>query len=457
MKKIVQLLTFCEFFLLNAAYLTVLIGRKGWDFSLTQPYLYLLGLLYFCFFVDTYLISRQNIHNHMADKWLRLRSTFSSTMLMAGLLSGSLVLFQVDGLSRLMVFGSLAVFFVYRSAFSWVYYHGMIYLRSNYGFVKNVLLVGSGHHAMLAYNYMQQNVYAGYEVKGILADDNMANVPTDLYMGRVSDVDRVMSQYKFTEVFISLPGFQKEIVERIISLSDRYGIRVRVVPEWYLPVTANVKLEEFGDTFVMKLRNYELDKTPNLVLKRAFDVAFAATALIMLSPILLLIALLIKLESRGPVFFMPVRIGVNGKGFRVFKFRSMYEGSTTSATMSTLKNDSRVTRVGKFIRRTSLDELPQFINVLLGDMSIVGPRPHRQWLNEEMMKEVNNYMLRHYFKPGITGWAQVNGWRGTMDTIEHKLQRTNHDLWYIENWSFLLDVKIVLLTVFSKKTHQNVY
>lgn len=171
-----------------------------------------------------------------------------------------------------------------------------------------------------------------------------------------------------------------------------------------------------------------------------------------------MIATLIKLESRGSVFYCPIRIGRRGKPFKVFKFRSMCENDTTlGGLMSTQKDDQRVTKVGRVLRKYSLDELPQFFNVLIGNMSVVGPRPHRSHLNQLLQESVDKYMLRHYFKPGITGWAQVNGWRGPTETLEQKYQRTRHDLWYIENWSLWLDIKIVFLTLTSKKAHKGVF
>jgi putative colanic acid biosynthesis UDP-glucose lipid carrier transferase len=163
-------------------------------------------------------------------------------------------------------------------------------------------------------------------------------------------------------------------------------------------------------------------------------------------------------ESRGPVFYCPIRIGKGGRPFKLFKFRSMMQNDDTSTgVQSTQENDPRITRVGKLLRKYSIDELPQFINVLLGTMSVVGPRPHRRYLNRQLQQDVYHYMLRHYVKPGITGWAQINGWRGPTDTEEQKRQRTLHDLWYVENWSFWLDIKIVYLTIFSSKVRKNAF
>jgi putative colanic acid biosynthesis UDP-glucose lipid carrier transferase len=173
---------------------------------------------------------------------------------------------------------------------------------------------------------------------------------------------------------------------------------------------------------------------------------------------MLLIAIAIKLDSRGPVFYMPIRLGRRGEEFSLYKFRSMrHHADTELRDLSTLKEDPRVTRVGKFIRKFSLDELPQFINVLLYHMSVVGPRPHRIGLNKILQEKTSNYLVRHYILPGITGWAQVNGWRGPTETRLQSKGRTLHDLWYIEHWTFPLDIYIIFLTIFGKKARKNAY
>ncbi|MEO5635305.1 MAG: sugar transferase [Candidatus Paceibacterota bacterium] len=194
------------------------------------------------------------------------------------------------------------------------------------------------------------------------------------------------------------------------------------------------------------------------LLKHVFDFTFSVAVLILLAPVFCFIAVLIKLDSTGPVFYCPLRVGRHGHLFKMYKFRSMRECDTTfGGTQSTQENDSRISAVGKILRRYSLDELPQFINVLRGEMSVIGPRPHRKFLSDEMEKSVEKYAERQHVKPGITGWAQVNGWRGPTSTLEQKVQRTEHDLWYIENWSFVLDLKIIYLTIFGKKTHFRVF
>lgn len=192
-------------------------------------------------------------------------------------------------------------------------------------------------------------------------------------------------------------------------------------------------------------------------LKEAFDRLFAAAALITLSPIFIAIAISIKVSSKGPVIFRQPRQGKNGEEFLIYKFRTMKPHAETNGVTQAKAGDSRVTPVGKFLRRTSLDELPQFLNVFLGDMSIVGPRPHAIEHNKLYSERIDGYMLRHLVKPGITGWAQINGWRGETDTLDKMAGRVQCDLYYIENWSLALDVKIVLATAVKGWTGKNVY
>jgi len=191
--------------------------------------------------------------------------------------------------------------------------------------------------------------------------------------------------------------------------------------------------------------------------KRLFDIFFSIFALVLVSPLLIIIGLLVKLTSKGPVLYVAERVGMGGDIFKMYKFRTMRHSGKSQEALSTRENDSRITLLGHFLRKTNLDELPQFFNVLKGEMSVVGPRPHRVYLDKKLQDEVDKYMIRRYIKPGITGWAQVNGWRGPTNTEEQKIQRTLHDIWYIKHWSFWLDLKIILLTVIGKKARKNAF
>jgi lipopolysaccharide/colanic/teichoic acid biosynthesis glycosyltransferase len=195
----------------------------------------------------------------------------------------------------------------------------------------------------------------------------------------------------------------------------------------------------------------------NQYLKRSLDILFSVSVLLLLASWLFpMIALLTKLTSKGSVFFVQQRVGYQGRIFNCYKFRSMVINSTSDAAQTAI-NDSRITKFGSFIRKSNIDELPQFFNVLLGDMSVIGPRPHPVFLDTHIAKELPNYVLRYHAKPGVSGWAQVHGCRGPMQTKQEKLDRINYDIWYIQNWSLFLDIKTIFLTIFGSKTQENAF
>ena len=229
---------------------------------------------------------------------------------------------------------------------------------------------------------------------------------------------------------------------------------VRLVLDVGEAIESNQRLFSVGQVLLLDLQGSTAESVLYTFLKRAFDLVFAASVLILGAPVLLLIALLVRLSSPGPVFFVQERVGLNGKLFRMFKFRTMaVSAKADSDTRWTVKNDPRCTRLGKVFRQTGLDELPQFFNVLKGEMSVVGPRPERPMLVQRFMQSVGNYNRRHYLKAGITGWAQVHGWRG--DTSIEK--RVEYDLYYVRHWTLTLDLLIVMLTLFRGFTDKNAY
>jgi Undecaprenyl-phosphate glucose phosphotransferase len=220
---------------------------------------------------------------------------------------------------------------------------------------------------------------------------------------------------------------------------------------------AAARIVEFGNVLTMQVLRPPLSQLQGIA-KRVFDVAAAAAGLLMLSPLLIAVAIAVKLDSRGPVFFRQRRHGYNNETIEVFKFRSMkVQREEGEKFVQAVRNDSRITRVGAFLRRTNIDELPQLINVLHGEMSIVGPRPHATSHNRMFEDKINVFSRRHVVKPGITGWAQVNGCRGITDTLEKMQERVEHDLYYIDNWSFWFDLRIIVMTVFSKTAYENAY
>lgn len=256
------------------------------------------------------------------------------------------------------------------------------------------------------------------------------------------------------DIFILVPWSRRDTVEACINAFLRVPASIHLGPERILDRFADLQIERMGPIKSLQLARKPLS-TFEIVQKRIFDIVLAAMALLLLSPLFALVALMIKLDSRGPVFFLQRRYGFNQEPFRIYKFRSMHTLEDGRIVTQVARNDSRVTRIGRFLRRTNIDELPQLINVLRGDMSLVGPRPHALAHDQLFERQIANYARRHNVKPGITGWAQVNGYRGETDTKEKMLLRVEHDLYYIDHWSMWLDIRILFLTVFSSKSYKN--
>ena len=262
-------------------------------------------------------------------------------------------------------------------------------------------------------------------------------------LGGLSDIGSIIREHNVEEVIITLPGASHEQSLDIISQCERERVAVRLFPDLFQIMASGVTVSDLDGLPLLTVRDVAL-RGWRLTLKRTMDIVVSAAALVFLSPFLLLIALLIKVDSRGPVFYSQIRVGLDGKPFPTLKFRSMrVDAEAQTGPVWATENDPRRTRLGAILRRLSLDELPQFINVLVGQMSLVGPRPERPIFVEQFKQVVPRYMDRHMEKAGLTGWAQVNGLRGDTSIIE----RTKYDLYYIENWSLLFDVKILLLTL----------
>ena len=319
-----------------------------------------------------------------------------------------------------------------------------------------VLIAGNGKLTSAILEYFKNKPEEG-NIIGYLNDTIIPSAVRPR-LGNFSDISKVHSTNPFDRLIITTDPGNKESIEKLIDYAERHGIRASVVLNLPALMKRNFELSDLGGLPLFQIREVPLSDYVPLFWKRVFDVLFATVTLLLLSPVLLLISIAIKADSRGPVFYRAERIGRQGKHFRIFKFRSMkIAADAASENRSTQKNDDRITGTGKILRRYSLDELPQLLNVLEGSMSVVGPRPHRVTLDQKFGTLVPAYPVRRFIKPGITGWAQVNGWRGlTEKNIDFK-GRALHDLWYLEHWSFGLDLAIIWLTVFGRRTHQNVF
>ncbi|MBC9929417.1 undecaprenyl-phosphate glucose phosphotransferase [Chitinophaga qingshengii] len=326
--------------------------------------------------------------------------------------------------------------------------------------MKNILIVGAGETAMHFHNTIASNDHYGYQCVGFV--DNTPNQSINgKYLGPLSSLGHILENHEIDDVVLAIPESSREETESIIIASEKAAKRVKIIADCYQHCTATVSMSLFGHFPVITIHSSPLDHTGNQQFKRLFDICFTLCLLITFSWLFILIAILIKISSPGPAIYKQERWGLKNKKLTFYKFRTMKMNSECNSDgtfQPTLRNDPRVTRIGKFLRRTNLDELPQFFNVLKGDMSFVGPRPHVTPIHLELQKTVQHYMLRHLVKPGITGWAQVNGCRGESERLDRQQQRINMDIWYIENYSFWLDCQIIFQTIVNMiKGDKNAY
>lgn len=335
----------------------------------------------------------------------------------------------------------------------------MLFRLRRRGFNKKYLLIlGAGSVGRNFHKSLLQYPEMGYEVFGFLDDHVTEHPPTGYPMppilGGLDRLEEVLRKHTIDEVIIALPLAAYEKFAEIIEICDNAGAKTLIIPDYFDLLPARPYFDNFAGIPLINVRDIPLDELSNRLLKRAFDIVFSIAAIIVTSPVMLFAVIGIKLTSPGPVLFKQERMGLDRRTFIMYKFRSMHvSDQRTADTQWTVKDDPRRTKFGAFLRRTSIDELPQFFNVLKGDMSVVGPRPERPYFVEQFKDEIPKYMVKHHVRPGITGWAQTNGLRGDTSIRD----RINHDLYYLENWSFMFDLKIIILTILRGFVNRNAY
>jgi putative colanic acid biosynthesis UDP-glucose lipid carrier transferase len=329
-------------------------------------------------------------------------------------------------------------------------------------FYDQVLLVGSTKAAEEFIDAVKKYYYYGYKCIGYIDDQDKLKKEC-AYLGNLNDLHTILRTKEIDEVFIALPTGENEKIQNCIAICDGLNIKVRILPNLNEFTSSSIYINNIGLLPVVNVGDLPLDKRENRLLKRSFDIVFSLLFFILLGSFIFpLLAIIIKLSSKGPIFFKQERWGLNNKRITCYKFRSMYKESSDidedGNFQQAFKDDPRITLIGKILRKTNMDELPQFWNVLIGNMSVVGPRPHPTKLNIQSMELVDNYMLRHMVIPGITGLAQVNGCRGETRTTEDMQKRVNFDLYYIQRWNFWLDLQIIIQTVINIfRGDQNAY
>lgn len=321
---------------------------------------------------------------------------------------------------------------------------------------KYLLLVGYSKSAEEYIRRIRLNPHWGYEVCGILDD----RVPAGTLLrgvkvlGRIANLDVILPENKIMEIAITLPLDEYSKLERIVEKCEKSGVHTQFIPDYNRVIPSRPIMEDVEGLPVINIRNVPLTATENRFVKRTMDIVGSILMLIVFSPIFLASAIAVKVSSKGPVIYRQERVGLHNTRFVMYKFRTMeIQKESDEKKAWTTPNDPRVTKVGRVLRRTSMDELPQLINILKGDMSIVGPRPERPQFVAQFKEEIPRYMVKHQVRPGLTGWAQVNGLRGDTSIKD----RIKFDIYYIENWSVLFDIRIMFMTVFRGLINKNAY
>ncbi len=334
----------------------------------------------------------------------------------------------------------------------------ILQLARAYGYnIKYLAIIGAGQLGLDFIERLEEHREFGYWVRAFF-DDDPRKIGKQIHkvnvVGKIEELDYYLASIHIDEVIIALPLAAYQKIGPLVETCEKHGIRAMIIPDYYKYIPAKPKVIEIDDLPLINVRDVPLDAFYNRLLKRVFDIVGSILLIIMLSPLICLIAIGVKLSSPGPVLFKQKRVGLNRKLFEMYKFRSMrISNDEVACTTWTTENDPRRTGLGQFIRASSLDELPQLFNVLRGEMSLIGPRPERPFFVDKFKEEVPKYMVKHQVKPGITGWAQVNGWRGDTSIRE----RIKCDIYYIENWSLFLDIKILFLTAFKGFINKNAY
>ncbi|MEP7254697.1 MAG: undecaprenyl-phosphate glucose phosphotransferase [Ferruginibacter sp.] len=355
--------------------------------------------------------------------------------------------FEIN-ISRIFIFSTIISFGFGLLLNRFIYLGIRNYYKKSDHIYKKVIILGYNDTAKKLAKYFEEDSI-NTQLLGFVEDDgNIKELTHYPVLASLNNTLQVAKDLNINEIFSTITPEQNKDIYNLMFQSEKECIRFKIVPNLSVFITRDVHIEYFGDLPILSLRSEPLDDVGNRIKKRVLDIIVSSFVIVfILSWLIPILGLLILLESRGPIFFAQLRTGKNKTPFYCLKFRSMKSNKEADTKQAT-KNDSRVTAIGKFIRKTSLDEFPQFINVFKGEMSLVGPRPHMLKHTTDYSKVVDDYMIRQFLKPGITGWAQINGYRGEITNPEQIKMRVNKDLWYLENWSLWFDIQILFLTIY---------
>ncbi|MCR5115968.1 MAG: undecaprenyl-phosphate glucose phosphotransferase [Lachnospiraceae bacterium] len=426
------------------------VGRLSNEYYFSALWYIVPGFLFLYYFFDTYTPKRG--HRFSGEV---------GGIFKANIFGAAIILIVLQLIKQLNFSRSLIFIFVALNTFAVTLVHFFLQkilgtLRKKGYNVKYVLLVGYSRTTEEYIKRIFSNPQWGYYIRGILDDE--VPIGTEYkgikVLGHIANLDMILENSNLDEIAITIGLKDYSRLEEIVDRCEKSGVHTKFIPDYMSIIPSVPYTEDLQGLSAINIRYVPLSNTFNQIVKRVFDVFFALVGIIITSPIMLVCAILVKTSSEGPVIFKQERVGLHNRHFWMYKFRSMRMQDENSEKKAwTTKDDPRVTKVGAVLRKTSLDELPQLFNILKGDMSLVGPRPERPQFVEQFKEEIPRYMIKHQVRPGLTGWAQVNGYRG--DTSIYK--RIEYDLFYIENWSMWLDMRIIFRTFFVGFINKNAY
>ncbi|MHC1738745.1 MAG: exopolysaccharide biosynthesis polyprenyl glycosylphosphotransferase [Ignavibacteriaceae bacterium] len=443
-KSLKNLKLISDLLLLNTSFVLAAVLAQSLELLLAKSFLFI--LLFLLNFIWIFVANTINFYDDSLKLFAFQFTNLFKLVLLQSLASILFIFVVKEGFftrNFILIYSfSLIILITFRHA---AFKKSMAFLRKKGKSIKKVIIVGYGKVGKELGVLITENPGFGYKVMGYL--DNTQTDPTIL--GKVSDLENFLSD--INEVFISNADASSETIDKIVKICNKNAVGVHIIPDYFRFMSRKFQMSTLGNIPIISVRAVPLEEFQWRFIKQSFDLIVSLTIfLLLLWWFIPLVGLIIKLNSTGPYFFKQKRIGKNNKEFTCYKFRTMHVSSEKKRFVPIVKGDSRITSFGRFLRRSNIDELPQFINILLGEMSIVGPRPHATFYNEEYKDFFEDIKLRNLVKPGITGWAQIHGLRGDdPDPEKNRLlikKRIEFDLWYIENWSFTLDIQILLLT-----------
>jgi putative colanic acid biosysnthesis UDP-glucose lipid carrier transferase len=362
----------------------------------------------------------------------------------------SIVILDFDEISRRRLFIFYLLLFVLIFIFRILFISILKQIRRKGFNYRNVIIAGAEKEGIEIYNILSKDLVYGYKLLGFFDDITDKKSQNLEHLGSINEIEEYALKNNVHELYWTLDNYNPIRVQSLIDFCENHLIRIKFIPAFrrFIP-NRYVKINFYEDIPVVLLRKEPLEEPVNRIMKRLSDIFISLFVILLIFPWLLpILILLVKISSRGPVFFKQKRSGEDNRPFLCLKFRTMRVNEKAD-TLQATKEDPRITKIGKFLRKSNLDELPQFFNVLFGDMSVIGPRPHMLQHTVEYSSQIKNYLVRHFVRPGITGWAQVNGFRGETKELEQMEKRIEYDIWYIENWSYYLDIKIFFKTIFN--------